>query len=489
VPPTFTHAVNKEIGRVEDQVQSFSAIIELIDRKRYKIHHLHNFRRIVVHCKKLLEKNLRNRLTSAITGLEPEEEQIKELDKFRIMIRRLTERLYNIAVNSLEIPHELYFLCDNLLEYYDEKPQYVISVSDEIALQPFTFILQNVGKFEEEYFFRDFYDIISKENFYIVQIVSEIASTISSLDWVVVLHEAAHMVCSEKAIEDRYFPGVSMYDALITLDLVHRKKLAPTAAGVQLAAKKVYASEFLADFVVTKCYGPTFGWRFARKWVDLKPVFEPSRTLETHPTPGRRIEAIIGEVRKNMKNRLPLKLLRNEAAELLKKTSQSSGEKSEADGITVESITQSVLRAIAKVKKEINRNAKFVLTEETIKKSIMQSSLPKLAAKHDDSAKQKLQEPDFSKLFEKIVVGLLEGKPVVVDPPVIYYILILNFARSPDRIEEIEAKTENAQVFREFIADLVRLYYVQSQFLQSKNTKQELVKELADMRKIYPAGD
>jgi len=468
-------AVEQEIEKTVDQVRSFDSIIESIEKRRYRIHHIDDFCQIVFYCKELLEKNLEQRLRSAIGILDPKE-QIKELAKFGDMIRKLAERLNDVAVNSLDIPHELYFLCDDFIECYDAKPRYIISISDEIALTPFNFLLQNIGKFEEEYFFKEFWDVISKERFYIVQIVSGLAGRASALDWPVILHEIAHMICSENGIDNKYFPGTSIYDALITMKTLQEKKLQPTSPGVKLAAKKLHASEFLADYLATRCYGPTFGWRFARKWVDLRSVFERSHALETHPEPSRRLDNIVNEVRTNLRMPLVADFLEKEAA-TLRDRSQIGAQETKPRGIT-DDIVKDVEEAITNIKNGISKHSKFILTEEMVEKSISRSMWFELTR-----GRKGVQEKLTSRDLRKIRKGISMGKPMIVDPPVIYYLIVLNSMSSSKELQRIEAKTENARMFREFVADMVRLYHVQRGFLQMERTKQGLARDVAQLKK------
>lgn len=476
--PSHAQAVENEITKVKDQLQSFDAIAEVIERRRYKIHHIINFRKLVLHCKQLLGRNLDQRLRQAIDGLTIKD-QIKELDRFRSMMRRLAERLHDIVVNSFDIPHELYFLCDNFLEYHNVEPCYIISESDEIALTPFSFILQNIGKFDEEYFFRDFWNIISKEEFYIVQIVSDLVETSSALDWPVILHEISHIINSEKGTEDKYFPGISIYDALVTLATMHKGKLSPKAAGVRSAAKKLFASEFLADYLVTRCYGPTFGWRFTRKWVDLRHVFEPSRMLQTHPDPKRRIESIISEVKSNLKMPNMAEFLKNEAATLSRSAliQDTSGKSVSVD---VDSLASEVEKAIIPAKKEASKYSKFILTPEQIQRSVSLTMWFQTVKSLGSTADSVLK--DFKKWEDKLINDILEGKPIVVDPPVIYYFLTSSCMLRSENLKKLEGRDEDARMLREFIADLVRLYHVQRQFTMIKETKKDLKKKLNKLR-------
>jgi hypothetical protein len=472
-------AVEQEIEKTIDQVHSFDSIIESIEKRRYRIHHVDDFSQIITYCKALLEEKLEKRLRSAVGSLADSNEQIKELDKFRDMIRKLAERLNDIAVNSFDIPHELYFLCDDFMECYaSKKPHYIISISDEVALTPFSFLLQSIGKFEEEYFFKEFWSAISKQRFYIVQIVSGLSERTSALDWPVILHEIAHMICSENEIDSKYFPGISIYDALITMKTLQEKKLTPTSPGVKLAAKKLHASEFLADYLATRCYGPTFGWRFARKWVDLKSVFERSHALGTHPEPSRRLDKIINEVKTSLKMPLVADFLGKEAA-TLQGRSQTPGQEIKPIDIG-DDIIKDVEEALAKVKNGINKRSKFILTKEVIEKCISRSMWFRLTREHQGT-REKLTSFDLRKIRE----GISKGKPIVVDPSVVYYLIVLNSMASSKELKRIEAKDESARMFREFVADMIRQYHIQKQFLHLKQAKRGLIRDMAQLEKIH----
>jgi hypothetical protein len=467
-------AVEKEIEKTAEQINSFDTIVATIDRKRYRVHHIDDFRHIVLNCRQLLNTDLRGRLRSEIKDLETKE-QIKELDTYRSMMGRLAQRLYDITANSLDIPYELYSICDNFLDYYKVQPQYIIYVSDEIALTPFSFILQDI-KFEEEYFFKEFWNQISQEEFYFVQIVSDLAKMDSSIDWPVVLHEIGHMICSELGFDDRYFKGTSVYDALMTMLGSFKNVPFPRKVGVPIAAKKLYGSEFLADYLVTRCYGPTFGWRFARRWVNFRDIYEPSRSVETHPEPEARLKSIINEVKTNLG--MP------EAAAFLEKESAAcivgeSDKKENKVSLDLETLKNDVEKAIAPVKVGLSKHPKFVLTPQRINESIATSMWSNMVATREGTGRRAVSITQ--ELVKRLADDLLKGKPIVVDPPVIYYLLISECMHSSRKLRKIEEKTDDARMLREFIADLVRLYYDQSQFKKIRQTKRTLQKELQQL--------
>lgn len=207
--------------------------------------------------------------------------------------------------------------------------------------------------------------------------------------------------------------------------------------------------------------------------------------LQTHPEPKRRLEKIISESRTNLKMPSLAKFLEKESV-ALSSLSTMKDKKSTTTSIDVDTLFDEVEKAIAPVRSKASKYSKFVLTPEGIKGSISQSMWFRTSIDRKE-ARKKLIPLNFQKMLKKIGSDILEGKPIVVDPPVIYYLVISNFISSPKKLKRIEGKTENAQMLREFIADLVRLYYVQSQFMQIKRTKQSLEKRLKGLlKKIQP---
>ena len=119
------------------------------------------------------------------------------------------------------------------------RKNYIIFVSDEIAMFSFLDILKSYGF---DYWFPNFWEKMREKNIYFVQIVSEYNDPSSSLDWPIILHEMAHIVCDQKEIDRKFIPEMTVLEALQTVYHASERQGIPDAIVIQ-AKKKLYKKD------------------------------------------------------------------------------------------------------------------------------------------------------------------------------------------------------------------------------------------------------
>lgn len=443
----------REKQRVRKEISEFSALEKFIDQKRYKPPHIREFREFITFCKNTLEKDFPDAVLRITKGYPPTE-QSSRLAELRFMIKHLRELIFNFLLSSFEIPRELYFLSDLFLKYHECKAKYLICVSEEIATLPLTYILRQLG-FEE--ICPSFWKSIKNQEFYFVQATSGLKNTKSSEDWPILLHELAHIICHEQRIEDEYYPAVSVYLALRVMELLYKKQLSPEAPLVGISTKKLYATEYLADLLVTRCFGATFGWRFVEGYVDLIDIFEPDRY---HPPPDRRLERIAAEVGPELNLLHFSELLQKKKQVLVGELEHTMRER--IDYLDVDVLLKDVNSVLDKLLKEIRKRYTYSLTTGKIRENIQESPWFRLLSRVRRRRKieSKISENNFLEFLEELKRDFSEGTPIIVDPPTLYLIYMLESTAPSDSKHKIEDK----ELLNELIADSIRLYAVQHLF-------------------------
>jgi hypothetical protein len=440
--------LNKEKQRVRNEVLRFTQLILDIERRRYRGPHIERLKELLKNCQNALDEDLNARLDVATSHL-PLHIASMRLSTMRNLIKELIDFMYLVVSRSERVPRELYYLLDTFLENHDVSTRYVLFVWDEMAVTTFEHILElnNMRNW-----FPIFFQKIDDKRFYFVQVISDFVEREASLDWPIVLHEMSHIVCYEKNTYSKYLPKTSILEALRT---IHELRLP------RQAQKKLYVSEYLADLLTTRAIGTVYGWRFLENYGTYHDILDPGRT---HPAPGKRVKKILTEIRRQLK--MP------ESANFLNK--QFEPRKKEWETIprrvAPELNVDPILRRILK---EARKYSNYLLTYQQIKQSLLTS--PWFQQLEEKAPKRNEVETDIQKFLVDLQEDLLKGIPLVLEPFVLYYIFTLDFTTYHKLLPILEPQGEeqekHAQRIKELIADCIRLYYVQRQFLTLKTDK------------------
>lgn len=432
--------IEKEKERVFREVSNFKDLLENIRKRKYITPHLKKFKTFIEYCYEILRAHLPEYF-SEITSYGPLEEKSRRIEELYSQIKCLFDFMYRALLHSSDVPRELYYLSDIFLEFCNVPKEYIIFVSDDIAMLSFHDVLKAFG-FDPE-FWRKLYE----KEFYFVLILPEFSKRDASLDWPIVLHEIAHIICDKKGASEKYLPFMSVPEALSIVyeaDRQHYPELL-----VLFAKKKLYVNEHLADLLVTQCFGAIYGWRFLEKFFSIRNVFEPGRS---HPSPNQRLQKISFEVKTKLKMPDSSQFL---DLELHSWTDEIKTYNRTDQEINVDDILESVLN-------EIYSYSQFTLTYEQVERCIHESSWFQTIKKTKVYEKLDKNLDDF---LQELQDQLLKGIPIVVCPPVLYFILTLDFSNI-HKIKELDhSAKEETKLIKEMIADCIRLYAVRHKFL------------------------
>jgi len=435
--------ISSEKQRVRNEVSRCTQIIFDIEGRRYKEPHIENLRKLIKDCQEALTEDLDARMEKATKYL-PLTTASLLLTTMRNLIKDLVDFMYSVVSQSETVPRELYFLLDAFLESHDiSEDSYILFVSDEMAVTAFEHVLK-LSHMEQ--WFPIFFQKIGNKRFYFVHVVSDFIGREASLNWPIVLHEMAHVVCYEKNTYTKYLPSVDILEALRSV---------PEPIFPIKYQKKLYISEYLADLLTTRVIGAVYGWRFLEIYGTYYDILEPSRA---HPSPGKRLDKIFREVRKELQMPKSANFLLKEF-EPKKKEWETIPKKTDFD-LNVDPILRQIL-------KEARKYTKQLLTPQQIKQSILNS--PWFQLLEHNAAERKNVERNLKRFLANLQEDLIEGIPLVLDPFVLYYIFTLDFSTF-DKLLPIlepqdEKQEEHARRIKELIADCIRLYAVQKRFL------------------------
>lgn len=437
--------IEQEKERVFKEISKFESLLETIRRQRYPIPHLEKFKTLIQDCYEILNAELAKRLRD-ITSHVPSEISSRRIADLRFRIKSLFDIMYLALSNSFDVPREIYFLSDTFLDYHGVPRDYIIFISDEIAMFSFMDALEWLG-FPEWY--PEFWSRMRERKFYFVQIVSEFNKRDASMDWPIILHEMAHIICDQKGTSQKYLPEVPVRRAL---DIVYSaEKQSFPEFLVTLAKKKLYVTEHLADLLVTRCFGAIYGWRFLKEYVSLKNFFEPGRS---HPSPDKRLQKISSEVKNELQMPDSSRFLDQELQSFTRAlTTHVEGR---SPDINVDVILTDVLG-------EVRNYSRYVLTYKQVEQSIRESTWFR-TLKRSGKVEEKLNNKNFDQFLQQLQDDFLKGIPIIIDPPALYFIITLEFS-DPEKISELDSTTTKATSIRELVADCVRLYAVQHRLL------------------------
>lgn len=431
--------IKREKQRVQDEISRLQSIVLEIEKHRYKGPHIENLRRLIELCFDALSSGMDTHL-ERVTAHLPLRYASDILTNLRTVIKNLVDFLYVIASHSEKVPRELYYLIDAFLVQHNvPTDNYVVSVSDEMAVTGFKHVLELNNM---DIWFPSFWEKMKDVRFYFIHVLSDFVGKDSSLNWPIVLHEGAHIVCYEKGIDLKYLPKISILEALKAT----QKTVIP-----RKAQKKLYVSEYLADLLVTRCIGAIYGWRFLEMYGSYGDILAPGRS---HPPPDRRILKISREIRNEL-------LVFRSAAFLRKELRLRTKEWAARPTTRVPYVDVNyILRGLLGEARGYNRHA---LTYHQVKRGIFNSRWYQVL-KENEVNMMKFTKKSLDKFLASLQEKLIEGVPIIVDPFVLYFIFTLDFAHPEKFMHIVESKDEQDRRVRELIADCIRLQAVQEQF-------------------------
>jgi len=430
----MSNILNTEINRLLIEIGRINLMIDTYQEFK-KIPHY-------IKCLKLLKKiyNILNSkkeyIKNTLTENIPEEQAIKNINDFRYKIKTLTNYFYSVIINTQEIPRELYHLCDIYMTYFNEQFNYIIFISDEIAMTSIKDILNYINF--QEMVPNLFIEIES--NFYFIMIIQEYGKTEASLNWPIILHEIAHCIIKNKNIDNTYIGYITVEEAIKTV-IGHYIENIDTPIFLLLESRrKLLITEHLADLFVTITFGPIYGWRFIEELLTLLDVLEYPIT---HPASDKRIDLISSELSD---------MDMNENAEYLKESIKVHQDMAfeRANELNLEPEINNAIRLI----KEITI---YKINKENIIKSIKDSRWSKIYIKNNNV----IDEKTIYNLHNKMILG----NPIIIEPPILYYLIIIDFS-DIDNVKKMFLKDKFSQARRNMIADIIRMYYIQNCYIK-----------------------
>jgi hypothetical protein len=103
----------------------------------------------------------------------------------------------------------------------------------------------------------------------------------------------------------------------------------------------------------------------------------------------------------------------------------------------------------------------FYITKENIIKAISNTLWYKLFKEEDINLK-------FNKITKQLHNSILNGIPIIIDPPVLYYLITLEFEDVIEMDKILSAKEpekkKTSKLLKEMITDIIRLFYIQNYY-------------------------
>jgi len=435
--------IEKEKERVLLELENFNEyLLDSIKKRKYVTPHIRKFEELIEHIYITLKSQLPEHLEE-ITSYGSSEEKSLRIEELYSKVKCLFDFMYRTLLHSSDVPRELYYLSDIFLDFCNVPKDYIIFVSDDIAMLSYHDVLRACG------FDPEFWGKLYGKEFYFVLILPEFSKRDASIDWTIILHEMAHIICDKKGANERYLPFISVSDALLIVRDADRQ-IYPDQL-ILLAKKKLYVNEHLADLLVTQCFGAIYGWRFLERFFSIRNVFEPGKS---HPSPSKRLQKISHEIKNKLKMRSSAKFLDCALHSLLEEIESPSGTVNQE--VNVDDILESILD-------EVYGYSQFTLTFKQVKLCLLKSSWFQVVKRN--KSYESLNK-NIKNLLRELQNQLLKGIPIIVCPPVLYFILTLDFSNIT-KIKELDNPAkEEAKLIKEMIADCIRLYAVQQRFLR-----------------------
>lgn len=446
-----THSLQfleREKKRLTLEVDRLKRVTEVIEKQRSKPPHLCNFAEVLRKCHTVYTSTLQKRLERIAGEGVPAELASLMISDLYSHIKEFCDIMHSIAINALEgIARELYYLLDQFLDYHNTPTdKYIVFIHDQIAVQTFYNLLLTKG-FDKTY--PEFWASLKEVEFYFVSVTESMAKGTYSLNWPLVLHEMAHIVCYNKGLNMDFLKEVPMFGEI---EIDHGEEQEETQEQTALIKKqdenarmKRHITEFLADIMVSRCFGVVYGWRLFEMYGTLSSVFEPTTD---HPSEYKRIELIATELEEHLGRRenaifltqkLPSPTDTNPATEPHQKEMDA-----ELSGVLV----------------KVRSYSSYVLTNDQEKRSLTSGPWSKALVLCGKTIKEKTADDLQKELFE--------GKPIIVEPPVLYDIAVQNPTKAQALLDPpTKEDKERADKIWELLAECIRLYAVQREFAVS----------------------
>jgi hypothetical protein len=258
-------------------------------------------------------------------------------------------------------------------------------------------------------------------------------------------------VCFNKETENEYFDAISVFEALRTIGALEDGVLVEEDPLVGLSMKKLYTTEYLADMLVTHCFGTFYGWRFLKGWFSFSDIFEPDRY---HPPSDRRIEKIAEEARQDLRMVEGAKSLMNGLDIYGAQSPDKIQEETRMPNIS--NILTDADSGLSKIASKVRNYSSFALTYEKIRQAIKDSSWFRIVGNGTQVTAERQDA-----LMKTLHKALLEGEPIIVEPPVLYFLLTLEFS---DQKAVLSLDDPINEPIRRLVADCIRLYAIQRRF-------------------------
>jgi hypothetical protein len=222
---------------------------------------------------------------------------------------------------------------------------------------------------------------------------------------------------------------------------------------LEIATKKLYGTEILADLLVARYFGAIFGWCFLSEYVEKPDLFEPDRM---HPYPDIRVQRIVDEVKKQLNMPEVAALLKKELDQYKKTVLKRVKKRSTIPCSTI--VLKEIDQELNPLTTKIHANNQNALTYENIKIGIQDTAWFKTqtpGTRRRITSKE--LKTELLSFLQELHNQILEGRPIVASPPIVYFIVTLGFNKE----EFPKAETVIGSHILELIADLIRLYAVE----------------------------
>ncbi len=423
------YSIDREKANLTGELRPFKDFLSELDSDIYKFDYFDNFRQIVETVYVAFQKTIEGRLASFPPGLLPEEAS-GEFSDLRSILTAVYNFLYITTFkNMTSVPRELYYLTDSFLEKCSLSPTYVLSLGEQIEVTDFRWFLQ---KLQVETVYPEFW----------------LAYRGRSIDWPLIIHEMGHIVDLDKGIVKKVVPNFDYYTAF---QILRRQDDPLLKEQYPIAQKVAKLSEYVADFLSTQYVAGAFGWRFLSEYLTVKGIFEEPLT---HPDLNKRIAEMIDQI-----NKLDLPEVAKIIEQTLETTLKDAGKKRVA--------YQREFPELDRVFDESRKLMGSASTREEIRR-ILHSRLKGSLAGSIDT--------DLPKLLTKLQESFFQGRPLVVEPSVLF--LIYMYGLEKPNAEQKRQETfgmygkrlkksgsEFEELIQELLADCIKLYEVHKSYV------------------------
>lgn len=267
----FSYSLETEIDKANEEIKkSFNEISKEVTELSRNRAYLRNYDFFTSKLDEAIKSTLDKRLDKIQNTIKQisEKEAAKKLTILRNLMRKLNFFVRSQYVEHDKIPRNLYYLLDDFFIRTGHEIKYILSYDVSVAVLPFNQYLRKF-RFNNEY--PEFYKKITKGTspFYFINIPPEFRKDEKALFWPVVLHEASHAIDQKEKIVHKFYPGVPEWIYELYKGVKH---------GDNKYKKKLWAMEFVADYLSTLVIGPYF----AKILVDG--YLEISRLISEHTT-------------------------------------------------------------------------------------------------------------------------------------------------------------------------------------------------------------